>query len=193
MSRWIRTAGIMVVAGAAVLATVASGSTSVKTQGTTSGSTNSQSSGDSQNTATTAQVAHTGATISLKGQNNKTIDVTLLKIIDPAQGANEFATPDSGKRFVGAQFQVKNTGTETFNDDANNDASAQGSDNQSYSADMNDIAGCTNFNQGEFTLSPGSAVTGCVVFQLPTGVSVSKVQFAANMGLAADTAEWINP
>jgi hypothetical protein len=188
----IRRIGIVAVVGLAVFATVASGSSSVKTQsnGSSSGSTSPSSGGAS--TSTTAAVAHTGGTITLKGQD-KIVDVTLVKVIDPAQGASEFATPDSGKRFVGAEFQIKNTGTGTFDDDANNDASVIGSDNQTYTADMNDIAGCTNFNSGSVTLAPGESATGCVNFQVPSGVTVVKVRFAANMGLGADTGEWVNP
>ncbi|HVA08606.1 MAG TPA: DUF4352 domain-containing protein [Acidimicrobiales bacterium] len=119
--------------------------------------------------------------------------MTLVKVIDPAQAADQFTTPDAGKRFVGTEFTIVNSGSATFDDDANNDGSVVGSDNQTYTADMSDIAGCTNFNSGQVTLAGGQSATGCVVFQVPTGVNVVNVHFAANMGLGGDTAEWINP
>jgi hypothetical protein len=44
----------------------------------------------------------------------------------------------------------------TFSDDANNDATVIGANGQSYTADFNNIAGYTNFNDGQFNLPPGS-------------------------------------
>ena len=33
------------------------------------------------------------------------MSVTLTQVIDPAQGADQFTTPDNGNRFVGAVFR----------------------------------------------------------------------------------------
>jgi len=144
-------------------------------------------------TTTTKPVAHTGSTLTLSTVDGQTYSVALKQVIDPAQGSDQFTTPDPGKRFVATLFTVTNTGTKALSGDANNDASVIGSDNQSYSADFNNVAECTNFNSGSVQLGAGESVTGCVVFQVPTGVTVAKVQWAPSSGLANDFGEWLNP
>lgn len=119
-------------------------------------------------------------------QNNK-MEVTLTQIIDPAKPANEFGTPDNGNRFVGAKFSIKGISGE-FSDDANTDAVLIGSDGQTYQPDFNDIAGCTNFNAGSYSVSPGQTTIGCVVFQVPERVQVQSIQWGGGFG--ATPATW---
>ena len=111
------------------------------------------------------------------------INVTLVKIIDPAQGADQFTTPDVGKRFVGAVFTIK--ANAAYDDDANSDATITGSDGQTYSADFSDIAGYTNFNSGEVKLAAGESSTGVVVFQVPNGVTIANVKYDVSGGFAS--------
>jgi hypothetical protein len=40
----------------------------------------------------------------------------------------------------------------------------------------------TNFDYGQYGLASGDSISGCVVFQLPTSVSSSKVEFNAENG-----------
>jgi hypothetical protein len=138
-----------------------------------------------------AQTTTTSSSTSLTGpvgtpytdtdaQNNE-MSVTLTQVIDPAQGANEFDTPDNGNRFVGAKFKIAGI-SGSFSDDANSDAVVIGSDGQSYTPDFSDIAGCTNFNAGGFSVSPGTSATGCVAFQVPQGVTVASVQWGGAFG-----------
>ena len=100
----------------------------------------------------------------------------------PAQGGDGgLATPNPGYRFVATVFVVTDTGSAQTSDDANGDASVIGSDDQSYSPDFDDVTECTNFNDGEYQLSPGQSLTGCVVFQLPTSVTVAQVQWSPDI------------
>ena len=64
-----------------------------------------------------------------------------------------------------------------------------GSDGQTYSADFGTVSQCTNFTFGEFQLPTGDTATGCVVFQLPTAVTVASVQFSLDAGYL-DTVVW---
>lgn len=132
-----------------------------------------------------------GTTIGLKDTNGNKFNVSLLNVIDPAQGADQYTTPDAGKRFVGVEFRVTDISSASINDDANSDTAVIGSDNQTYSPDFDSIAGCTNFNDGSYTLTKNESVTGCVVFQVPTGVNVSKVQYGSALGFGlSDVAQW---
>ena len=130
-----------------------------------------------------------GSSFALEDGSGNTYQVTLVKVIDPAQGAGQFDTPDSGKRFVGAVFRIKALTGSPQNEDANNDAVLVGGNGQNYSADFGDIAGYTNFDSGMIHVAQGSTVTGAVTFQVPNGVMVSKVQWSALSGFGS-MLEW---
>jgi len=118
------------------------------------------------------------------------MSVKLVKVIDPAQGADEFTTPDHGKRFVGAVFVLAGKAGR-FSDDANNDALIIGTNGQTYTADFDSIAGYTDFNDGTFNLSPGERSKGAVTFQVPVRVRVAKVEWDASSGFGGAPAEWV--
>jgi hypothetical protein len=115
--------------------------------------------------------------------------VTMTQIVDPATGANQFDTPNPGYRFLAVEMTVQNAGNATISDDANNDVTVIGTDSQAYVADFDSVSECTNFSFGEYTLLAGNSESGCVVYQLPTGVNVKAIQFAFG-GNNADTAQW---
>ena len=106
--------------------------------------------------------------------------MTLVKVIDPAQGADQFTTPNSGERFVGAVFRITALKGSPQDEDANNDAVIVGSNGQSYTADFSDIAGYTNFADGVIHVAQGETEIGAVTFQVPTTVKVAKIQWGAS-------------
>ena len=133
-----------------------------------------------------------GTSYSASDQNGNNMTVTLTQVIDPAQGADQFTSPQKGNRFVGAAFGIKGING-TFSDDANNDATLIGSNGQTYTADFDSIAGYTNFNDGEYSVSAGESSAGAVTFQVPVAVTVSKIEWSANGGLSGAPAEWLIP
>lgn len=133
-----------------------------------------------------------GTTYTVNDQSGDKMSVTLTQVIDPAQGADQFTTPDNGNRFVGAVVRI--TGISgNFSDDANNDATLIGSNGQTYSADFSSIAGYTNFNNGEYNVSAGEKSVGAVTFQVPLAVKVAKIEWSANGGFGGAPAEWVVP
>lgn len=62
-------------------------------------------------------------------------------------------------------------------------------DGQNYSADFDAITGYTNFDTGTIHVTQGDTVTESVTFQVPEGVTVSKVQWSALSGFGS-TVEW---
>jgi hypothetical protein len=129
---------------------------------------------------TTQPTGHVGSTLTVSmqapGVTIANARVTLVKLIDPAPGADEFSTPHTGTRFVAAEFEIVAVGA--VSDYANNDAAIVGSDNQTYQPDIFDsIAGCTNFHFGQVTLAAGRSTTGCVTFEVRTGVTPKAVTF----------------
>lgn len=145
--------------------------------------------GTGLHTGLQAPAGVTGASFSLSDGGGISYQVTLVKVIDPAQGANQFSTPDSGKRFVGVVFRIKGLTGSPQGEDANNDAVLVGGNEKDYQADLNGIAGYTNFDDGAIHVTPGQTVTGAVAFQVPANVTVSTVQWTALSGFGP-MVEW---
>ena len=156
---------------------------------TTPSGTSSGAAASSPAATAKAAVARVGSYFDVKDSSGDTYRVTLVKIIDPAQGADQFTTPDSGERFVGAVFTIKALSGSPQNEDANNDAAVVGSNGQTYTADLGDIAGYTNFSNGSINVAQGGTSTGAVVFQVPDGVKVREVQWTAASGFGS-TVQW---
>jgi hypothetical protein len=133
-----------------------------------------------------------GTTYTVADQSGDKMSVTLTRVIDPAQGADQFTTPDNGNRFVGAVVHIAGI-SGTFSDDANNDATLIGSNGQTYTADFDSISGYTNFNDGEYNVSSGEKSVGAITFQVPVAVKVAKIEWSANGGLGGAPAEWQVP
>ena len=130
-----------------------------------------------------------GATQQVQDMTKNTLAVTITQLIDPATGTDAYNQPNGGYRFVAVDMNLTNQSAATISDDANVDVHVIGTDNQAYPADFDSVAECTNFSYGQFTLLPAGIESGCVVFQLPSGVNVKLVQFSLGFGYL-DTAQW---
>jgi hypothetical protein len=118
--------------------------------------------------------------------NPMSYDVTLDRVLSPA-ALTPYETVNAGSYEIGAEFTVTGK-TGTASDDANSDAVAIGSDQQTYTFDSNNIAAGTNFNEGDWTVTPGQTSVGWVAFALPDGVTLASVQWAP--GISGATATW---
>lgn len=142
----------------------------------------------SQTPASTS--AHVGTPIPL---SKSSIAVTATSITDPAQSGSQYLTPDNGNKYVAVNLTIENKGSTSYKDDADNDTSVVGSDNQTYTASLASVSGCTDFDNGQVNLSAGATVSGCITFEVPSNVSIARVQYTPNSGFSDDTAEWQNP
>jgi hypothetical protein len=139
---------------------------------------------------TTTTSVHLGATLSFQDTRGDPYTVQLVKLIDPAKGADELTTPDPGHRFVAAVFKITNTGKRRISDDANSNASITGSNGQTFLSDPDTVAECTNFTSGTYQLAPGQSLSGCVVFQPPRGIDVSQVDWSPGGRFIAGFQAW---
>jgi hypothetical protein len=137
-------------------------------------------------TTTTKPVARVGSTLEVTGSQG-TAWAEVVQIIDPASDANGLG-PNPGTRYVAVQFGFEGR-SRIFDDDADVEATVTGSDGQTYTPQLSSPAGCTNFAYGQVTLASGGKATGCVMFQLPTGVSVATVDYGGRLG-GGNIAEW---
>lgn len=145
-------------------------------------------------TTTVTTTPHVGSTLRFQDEYGNPYTVELTQVIDGAGGADQFTTPNAGDRFVAIVFQITNIGTSEISGDANADTTVVGSDNQDYSVDFFDeVSECTNFNNGEYQISSGGALTGCVVFQVPVPVKVTQVQWSPSGGFGDSFGAWDVP
>ena len=144
--------------------------------------------GTGLHTGLQAPAGAVGATFRLNDGGGISYQVTLVKVIDPAQGANQ-VTPASGKRFVGLVFRIKGLTGSPQGEDAITDAVLVGANGRDYPADPDRMAGYANFDDGAIHVTPGQVVTGAVAFQVPASVTVSTVQWTALSGFGP-MVEW---
>jgi len=122
--------------------------------------------------------------LSFTDDNGVPYSVAVVGGWDPAQPSDEMDEPTAGDRFVAVQFRVTDTSLKhPVSDDANNDATIVGSNNETYNSSLDTVSECTNFNYGQFNLNPGESTTGCVVFDLSQAVRVSEVKWEAGFGM----------
>jgi hypothetical protein len=183
--------GILAIAGL-VLSALSSNGTGASTPASRT-SASPASSAATQATAPTATFAAAQATgpgkigsyFDVQDGSGNTYQVTLVKVLDPVQGADQFNVPDPGNRFVGVVFRITALSGSPQGEDANNDATVIGSNGQVYTADFDRIAGYGNFEVGMIHAAQGDTVVGAVTFQLPQFVTVMEVLWTADGGSGA--------
>jgi len=136
-----------------------------------------------------AQAGTIGSAFNVADGKGNVLRVTLVRVIDPARGADQLSSPDRDKRFVGLVFRIKALTGSPQDEDANNDAVVVGGNGQTYSADFQAIAGSTNFDHGAIHVAQGETATGSVTFQVPNGVKVSEVRWTELSGFGS-TVQW---
>ena len=130
-----------------------------------------------------------GDTLHVHDFSANDLAVTVPSPTDPAAPTDQFNQPPGGSRLVAVSEVLTDDGPGTVSDDANVDTSVVGTDGQVYTPSFDSVQGCTNFNNGGYTLAAGQSESGCVVFALPTGVDVALVEFTLTED-SVDLAEW---
>lgn len=183
---------IVTVSMLAILATAASAGCSEHNTTTTTEIAPSGTAASSAATSTAAPAkkpVNIGDTIDLTRVDGSKVAVTLEQLINPATVAGGFG--DATKTYVATKLKLTDSGSAPIEGDVNINVSLVGSDDQSYTADLNNVTECTNFESGAFHLTVGESATGCVVFALPHGVSPVRVKYAPSAGFADDFGEWL--
>lgn len=142
---------------------------------------------------TTNAVAHVGSTIAVDDGSDQKAQVTLDQVIDPAAPTNQFLTPDGDKRLVAIKLTVKNAGAKTLQDDVYLTSSVKGTDNQSYTPSIFPINGCTNFNNGSYSLAPNESVTGCATVEMPANVKPAQFNYEPTSFIGGTSGQWTIP
>jgi hypothetical protein len=129
------------------------------------------------------QQAHVGDQFMLALENGTKYQMTLLRVDQQASPANGFEAAEAGHHLAAAQFRV--TATTSVDENANNNATATGSDEQVYTPSLASVAEGSNFANGQIQLQPGGSLIGWVTFELPDEVWITKVHWTPAPGSSA--------
>jgi hypothetical protein len=133
-----------------------------------------------------------GAAVGVHDFTDDELSVTVSQVIDPATAAQGSGLPDAGTRFVAVELSLADETGGSISGDANYSTTVEGSDGKTYTAEIGGVSECSNFTLGTFQLSGvGTNQAGCVVFELPSAVSVATINFSLAPGYL-DSAEWFN-
>ncbi|WP_051945093.1 DUF4352 domain-containing protein [Streptacidiphilus rugosus] len=178
--------GALIIAGTAACKDTTGGSVSTDAKPTTAAS--GHSSGSGSGSTSGSKSAKVGDTIALKGMDS-TADVTVVRIVDNPAGADEFNTPEAGKRFFAVQFRIKATGSKAYSDSPSNGAKVVDSQGQAYEADISDTKAGQSF-PASVNIAPGGSGLGFIVFQVPSNAKITQIQFGLDSGMADQTGQW---
>lgn len=141
----------------------------------------------------TPDTAKVGDTITLTGTDKGSkLDVTVVKIADPAKSSDEFSTPETGNRWIGIQFQLVNTGTTAYSDSPGNGTQIADTQGQQFTSTFADITAGPSM-ASSVNLKPGAKALGWIVFEVPKASRAATVQFTMDSGFADQTGEWKLP
>jgi hypothetical protein len=118
--------------------------------------------------------------------------VTLVKIIDPARGADQFAAPVGSSRLVGVKLRITYGGTNPVPLDPGSATTLEDAQNNLYQPIAANIVNCPAFKPGRI-LPPGTSAGGCLTFDVDTGAKITEVLFTPNGQFGSVTAEWDLP
>lgn len=137
----------------------------------------------------TPKKARTGDTVDLTGSGGVHVQVTLVKVVDPAKPTNAY-TPDSGKRFIAAQLRILNVGTKTYDTDPLVGMRAQDAAGETFDASIVPVETTVGQQMDSgLTLAPGDKALGVIVFEVPASVKLSTMQYLVD-GFGGNTAQW---
>lgn len=135
---------------------------------------------------------HLGDTVGLRGDDEgEAVDVTVLKVLDHAQGADpELDTPPTGKHYYAVQFLIKNTGTKAYDDKPANGAKVIDIAGQSYDCSSADDTTAGQSLPADTVVAPGSSALGFLTFEVADNATITKVQFGMDSGFS-QIAQWM--
>jgi hypothetical protein len=180
---------IAIAAGAAALALAGCGATVSKTSAPPAPS--SSVPGSVPETAPAAASSSplsgpVGTTYTVTVSDGTSYTVTLDEVNQNAVPGPYETPQQAGDHFASARFTITGV-TGNTSDDANNDASAIGTDGTEYPSSVATLT-VPNFNYGDFKVAAGQSVSGYVAFELPGGVRVASVQWSPE--LTGQAATW---
>lgn len=131
---------------------------------------------------TTRAQAGVGATIPFDASGGQRVDVTLVKVVDPAP-PGEYGPPQG--RFVAVQLRFTNNGQVDYEDTPTDGATLIDAEGRQYTTGLTDSSVGTGFGDG-LDLEPDGSFLGFLTFDVPSGAVLAKFR----LPLDSRPAEW---
>lgn len=134
----------------------------------------SQASGDG------TKRAHVGGSVTLSGnRDGLTMDVRVVKVVDPAKAIDSVFGPRKGYHFIAVQLELTNSGATTYGDNPAKGAALIDNKLHQYDADITDPVG-PGF--GSPKIAPGHKRAGYITFEVLDGRTPIIFQFRLDSG-----------
>lgn len=134
-------------------------------------------------------VAKVGDAITLKGFDDEKVEVTVVKVVDPAKSKDSFIGPEDGDRWLGVQFQLVNKGDKAYQDSPTNGMQVADDQGQMFGTAFGDVSAGPALSS-DVRLAPGAKALGWVAFEVPEDIVITQVQVALNSGMADQAGQW---
>jgi len=142
---------------------------------------------------TIAPPGRVGSAVFLPGVNDSPpAQVTLVKVVDPATGADQFAAPVGSSRLVGVRLRIVFGGNGPVALDPAGDTLLQDSQGNVYQPIAANIMNCPAFTIGPM-VGRGQPTVGCLTFDVDASAKLRKVLFTPNGQFGSVSAEWTLP
>jgi len=148
------------------------------------------SSNESQSQATVGGTkrAHVGGSVTLNGnRDGLTMDVKVVKVVDPAKPRNSIFGPKKGDHFVAIRIELTNSGTKTYSPSSTDAVLVIDYRLRRLDADVTDPVGP---GLGTQKIAPGERRVGYISFEVPDGRKLIVFQFRLDSGFGPDTGQW---
>ena len=138
--------------------------------------------------------AHVGATLTLSGLNSEKLQITIVKVVDPAPASSQFEVPPAGMREMALEVRYKNVGSVTYSQSILTDVTVIDQGSHDFSVDLAyDTSAGPGFPSDSVDIAAGETEDGFVPFQVATASVVKEVKIGLDEGFGPDTGEWLVP
>lgn len=139
---------------------------------------------------------HVGDALTFAELGGDELDVTLVRVVDPATSSNPNNTPPAGSHWVGLEVMVNNHSPYIAEQLAMFDGTGSDGKTIDPTATAYSIGGFTGCTATAGDPQTGQPYTLCTGFLVPDGVTVTQIGArvgGAEIGGMADQATWTNP
>jgi hypothetical protein len=186
--KWIALAIVVLIIGGGIASRGGSGA-STTTAGTATGNSSANASGG-QDVANGPTTGHVGTTINYTDDAGTNLDITATKFVANAKPADEFSTPDAGKRFVSVQMRFTNKGDKVYDASLLMALKVADADGQTFDVSLFDSGAGAPFPSASVNIVPGKSSLGFVTFEVPKASKITEVQYLASSGVGDVAATW---
>jgi hypothetical protein len=127
------------------------------------------------------------ATLVLDGQLGERVEVTVLRVVDPARSTGFSGGPPKGSRVVGVELRLRNIGPDTYEDVPSSGAVLSVDGGPDLKPPLfDDVANAFDVVH----LSPGASATGFVGFDVPDGARPTAFRLKLDSGFGPQQGVW---